>query len=122
MRDLSYFKIDSTIDEVRLLKEETLKSMIKSKATENASLFLNSSIGSKSQAYKELKLSFYLSSQSEVPIETAKFIAKVQSHMIESIKKNFQSHYKPDFVCNSCKISQCDQSHLLYCSKSIESN
>ena len=96
--------------------------MIKAKATENALLFLNSSIGSKSQAYKELKLSFYLSSQSEVPIETAKFIAKVQSHMIESIKMNFQSHYKPNLVCNSCKISQCDQSHLLYCSKLIGSN
>ena len=62
------FKIDSTIDEIRLIKEETWKSIIKSKATENALLVLNSSIQRKSQACKELKLSYYLSSQSEVPI------------------------------------------------------
>ena len=111
IKDLSDFKINRTMDEIRLIKEETWKSIIKSKATENALYFLNSTIGSKSQSYKELKLSHFLSSQSEVPIETAKFIAKVQTHMVENIKMNFQGNFKPNFLCNSCKISQCDQAH-----------
>ena len=42
--------------------------------------------------------------------------------MVENIKMNFQGNYKPNFLCNSCKISQCDQAHLLYCKKLIGSN
>ena len=56
------------------------------------------------------------------PIETAKFIAKVQTHMVESVKTNFPSNHKPDLVCNSCRISECSQSHLLYCPELIGSN
>ena len=55
-------------------------------------------------------------------METAKFIAKTQSHMIETVKTNFQSYYKPNLLCNACLISECNQPHLLYCKKLIGSN
>ena len=90
LKDLSEFGINQTLSEIRLTKKETWKSMIRSKAIENALKYLNSTRGSKSQAYKELKMSNFLTSHSEVPIETAKFIAKIQSHMVESIKCIFK--------------------------------
>ena len=96
--------------------------MVKSKTTEHALIYLNSRIGSKSQNYKELKISSFLSSESEVPFETAKFIAKIQTHMVETVRLNFQGFYKPNLICQSCKISECSQSHLLSCKMLIGSN
>ena len=64
-----------------------------------------------------------LSSHNEdTPIETAQFIAKIQTHMLETVKTNFKEAYKPNFVCKSCNLGECKQSHLLYCSKLIGSN
>ena len=65
---------------------------------------------------------FLSSGDHEIPIETAKFIAKVQAHMVETIKMNFQSNFKNNFICDLCKISVCNQAHLLYCCKLIGSN
>ena len=42
--------------------------------------------------------------------------------MVETVKLNFQAFYKPNFICNSCLLSDCNQSHLLYCPKLIGSN
>ena len=42
--------------------------------------------------------------------------------MIETVKMNFKETYKPDLVCKSCSLSECNQSHLLNCSKLIGSN
>ena len=122
MQDLRDFKIEKTIKELGLIKKETWKEFIKLKGNENAIKYLNSKIGTKSHKYKELKISNFLSSQSEVPIETAKFIAKIQTHMVENVKMNFQGNYQPNFVCNSCHISECNQFHLLYCKELIGSN
>ena len=55
-------------------------------------------------------------------METAKFIAKTQSHMIETVKTNYPGFYKPNLICNACLISECNQPHLLYCQKLIGSN
>ena len=96
---------------------------MKSKSTACALKFLNSIVGSKSHKYQELKISNYLSSQCEnISVETAKFIAKTQSHMIETVKSNFPGFYKPNLLCNICSISEWNQSHLLYCKKIIGSN
>ena len=68
-------------------------------------------------------MSYYLISQNEdMQVETAKFIAKAQSHMIETVKTNFSEYYKPNFVCNICLISESNQPHLLYCKKLLGSN
>ena len=94
----------------------------KKQNAENALKYLNSSIGSKSHVYV-LKMSNFLSSSYEdFSVETSKFIAKIQTHMVENIKMNFQGNYKPNFLCNSCKLHECNQSHLLYCSSLIGSN
>ena len=42
--------------------------------------------------------------------------------MIENIKLNFKEHCKPNLVCNSGNLYECDQKHLIDCSKLIESN
>ena len=68
-------------------------------------------------------MSNFLSSHSEeTTIEAAQFIAKVQSHMVETVRTNFKEKYNPDLICKSCHVSECNQSHLLYCSKLIGSN
>ena len=52
-------------------------------------------------------------------VNTACFIAKTQTYMIEIVKCNFKEKYRPNLICNSCMISECNQEHLLYW---IESN
>ena len=42
--------------------------------------------------------------------------------MIENIKNNFKELYKPNLLCDYCKISECDQKHLLECSELIGKN
>ena len=32
---------------------------------------------------------------------------------------NFKNEYKPHYSCKSCNLSECNQSHLLYCSALI---
>ena len=58
----------------------------------------------------------------DIPIETAKFIAKVQVLMVETINMNFQSNFKPNFCCDLCTMSECNQDHLMYCTKLIGSS
>ena len=97
-----------------LISEESWKSLVKLKTTHHALMFFNSITGSKSSKYKELRMSGYLSSQYDNDaLETAKFIAKLQSHMVEIVKANFPQHYKPNLLCNLCLLSECNQSHLL---------
>ena len=68
-------------------------------------------------------MSKLLSSENEdAPNETASFIAKVQSHMIETVRSNCPGTYKPYLVCKSCQISVCNQPHVLYCPKLIGNN
>ena len=68
-------------------------------------------------------MSPYLKSNNEdVSVITASFIAKIQTHMIENVKHNFKEHYKPNLICDSCKLGECDQKHLLECSQLIGKN
>ena len=107
VKDLSEFGIQKSLYDISLIREESWKSVVKTKTPEIALKYLNSITGSKSRKYEVLKMSNYLTSQNEyIPIETAKFIVKIQSHMVETVKINFQAFYKPN---------------LLYCSKLIGS-
>ena len=100
-----------------------LEISVKTKISEVALKYLNSITGSKSRKYEVSKMSKYLTSLNEnFPIETAKFIAQIQTHMVETLKPNFSAFYKPNLICNSCFLSKCNQSHLLYCPKLIGSN
>ena len=77
----------------------------------------------KSQLWKNKNFTFFLCPNlEEIPIDTEKFIAKVQSHMVKNMTINFPGKYKPNFICQSCKLTECNQSHLLYCSELIGSN
>ena len=70
-------------------------------------MYLNSFTGSKSRKYQEFRMSNYLSSQNKyVPVETAKFIAKIQSHIVETVKNNFQEYYNSNLVCSLCLLSE----------------
>ena len=42
--------------------------------------------------------------------------------MIENIKFNFKEHCKPNLLCNSCNLYECDQKYLIDYSKLIGSN
>ena len=42
--------------------------------------------------------------------------------MIEKVKMNYQQEYKPNFICSSCILKECNQSHLLDCEALIGSN
>ena len=123
IKDLSKFGITLTLEEIRLVPKEAWKSRIKTKSIELALAFLKSNQGSKSQQKVKLEMSPYLKSSIEdVSVQTASFIAKIQSHMVENIKLNYKEHYKPNLICDSCKISECDQKHLLECSELIGKN
>ena len=55
------------------------------------------------------------SQNKHISIEKNKFIAKIQTHMVETVKANFQAFYKPNIICNSSLPSEFNQSHVLYC-------
>ena len=55
--------------------------------------------------------------------EIAKFIAKTQCHMIETIKCNLKNQYKPNLNCDLCdKNTESIQAHLLDCPKLLGNN
>ena len=123
MKDLTKFEITLSMDEIRRIPKETWKLTIKTKTSELALALLNSNQGSKSQKKEAFEMSPYLKSNNEdVSVITASFIAKIQTHMIENVKHNFKEHYKPNLICDSCKLSECDQKHLLECSQLIGKN
>ena len=123
LKDLIDFQIDKTMNEICSYPIENWKQSIKLKTTQNALTYLNSKVGTKSHKYEKLQMSnFLLPNEEEIPIETAKFIAKIQTHMIETVKSNFPGEYKNDTLCNSCKSSECNQPHLIYCKSLIGSN
>ena len=123
LKDLNQFEINLSMEQIKQISKESWKCNIKKKSVDLALDFLNTDQGSKSQQKSELKMSPYLSCHNEgISLEKACFIAKTQTHMIENIKNNFKELYKPNLLCNSCKISECDQKHLLECSALIGKN
>ena len=106
LNDLTEFKIEDSMIEIRNYSIEKWKQSIKTKATTNALSYLNTNIGSKS--YEKLKMWYFLCSDNceDIPIELAKFIAKIQSHLVEKAKTNFSSQYKLNFICNSCQLKR----------------
>ena len=67
-------------------------------------------------------MSSFLCPNEHLKIDNAKFVAKIQCHMVETIKANFKQEYLPNFICKSCGLNECNQSHLLYCEALIGSN
>ena len=122
IKDLFEFGIEIPLEEIMKIPINVWKENVKLKTLENALIYLNSNIGSKSRPYTLLQMSPYLMPNEEVPIEIAKFIAKAQSNMIENVKMNFQQEYKPNFICNACMKNECNQPHLLYCPALLGSN
>ena len=102
LKDLEEFKINLSLIEVQNIPISQWKEKVKKQAIKNSLLYLNSKVGSKSRAYNELKMSSYLCPNDHTSIETAKFIAKTQCHMIETIKTNFKHKYEPNHICKSC--------------------
>ena len=56
-----------------------------------------------------------------VPIETAKFIAKVQCNIVEECLTNFKGIGKNE-LCNICNKVKLNKEHLLYCNELLEMN
>ena len=123
LKDLKKFNVNIPLEDIRHIPKEAWKKRIKQKSCELALLCLNSNQGSKSHQKEYLEMSPYLRSNKEdIPIKASSFIAKVQAHMVKNIKHNFKEHYKPNLKCDSCKLSECDQKHLLECPKLIGKN
>ena len=98
-----------------MFKKEARKIFIKHK--------LFSKVGFKSRKCQELKMSMFFSSPHEdKPIRTPKFINNIQTYMVEKMNIYFNETYKLGLFCNSCKLSERNQYHLLYCSMLIRSN
>ena len=72
--------------------------------------------------YTELKMSNFLCPHDEITIEVAKVVAKIQCHMVETVKINFKQELLTKLIRESCKTNECNQSHLLYCPALIGSN
>ena len=122
LKDLEDFEIKHSLIEIQNISISQWKEKVKVAATKSSLSYLNSKVGSKSRAYNELNMAKYLCPNDHTSIETAKFKAKTQCHMIETIKANFKHDYESNLNWNSCKLSECNQSHLIYCNALIGSN
>ena len=47
---------------------------------------------------------------------------KITKHPRLNIKKKLKEKYKPNLLCNLCKIHKCNQDHLLDCERLLWSN
>ena len=110
------------MDEIEKTLSEAWKKKVKTQTQINALSYLNSNLGSKSQAHTELEMSSSLCPNEHQTIETAKFVAKIQFFMVENIKANFKQEYLPNLICNSCEQNECNQFNLLYCEALIRGN
>ena len=98
------------------MKKEKYKCMIKEITIKNALMDLNENQGSKSRKYDCLKMAPYLCPNEEIFPEMAKFIARLQCHMVEEVKANYKSKYgEQNMNCSVCKVKKCTQQHLLEC-------
>ena len=87
------------MDEIRSMPEATQKQLVRSKSIAISLDFLNSNQGSKSRQYSELKMASYLCPNEEyMNVNTACFIAKTQTYMIENVKYNFREKYRPNLI------------------------
>ena len=111
------------MDEIRNILENLWKLKIKEISIKNALLLKNSNKGSKNRQYSELKMAAYLCpNEEEMDINTAKILEKIQTHMIINVKSNFKEQFKPNLVCNACKLNECNQRHPLECQALVGSN
>ena len=122
VKDLKEFNITISMNEIENTSSSLRKEKIKDQTNITALRYLNSKLGSKSQPHTELKMSSFLCPNEYLTIETAKFVAKVQCHMVETVKANFKQGNLNNLICNCCERSECNQSHLLYCEALIGSN
>ena len=60
--------------------------------------------------------------EEKMNIDIAKFLEKIQTHMIKNVKAIFKEQFKPDLVCSACKSNECNQRHLVECQALIGSN
>ena len=63
LKDLIEYGIEKSLEEIRVINEDSWKSLVKTKTTDIALKYLNSITGSKSRKYQELGMSNYLCSQ-----------------------------------------------------------
>ena len=81
-------QINVNFEEIQNISKFSWKKLVKRKSIENALTYLNLNQGSNSQKSNTLGMAPYLTSCNEdFEFKTSSFIAKVQTHMIESIKK-----------------------------------
>ena len=102
LKDIKEFEIVLSMDKIRTTPEREWKEKVKVKTIQLALAYLNSNVGSKSRKYTQLKMSLYLCPNDEIPVETAKFLDKTHSYMIEHVKIYFQQDHKGNLICNSC--------------------
>ena len=65
---------------------------------------------------------YLLPTENGISANLAKFIAQIQSQMIDGVKANFSRKYEGNLMCDSCKQSECNQQHLLECPVLIGKN
>ena len=123
MIDLKDYEIVNTFDYISQILNSVWKQRIKNKTLEIALKHLNSNQGSNILQYSELKMVNYLCpSNEEIHPDIAKFIIRIQCHMIEEVKYNWKNKYGTNLNCDNCENSECTQKHLLECPVLVRQN
>ena len=124
LKDLLKFEIKLTLDEIERLTVDNWKQIVKEKTHKITLEYLNSQKGGKTENFdfSEVAMIPYLLPNDDVTIQIAKFIVQIQCRIIREVKCNFRNDHKDNILCNTCKISDCTNSHLLSCFKLIGGN
>ena len=120
LKDLEVLQINLTMLEIEQMSEFKFKSLVKLKTDVQALQYLNEEKNKlkkiKNLIFSELKMAEYLlPSENCISANLAKFIAQIQSQMIDGVKANFSRKYEGNLMCDSCRKSECNQKHLLEC-------
>ena len=120
---MNTLEIKLSINNIKLMKKEDLKVLVKDACETKALEYLNK-VKAKHSKVRDIKHSKwetqgYLQPNKEyLSIHEAKFIFLLRTRMLD-VKANFENKYR-DKSCPNCETSEDTQTHLLECAKLID--
>ena len=113
---LDYLELKFNFDQIKLMKTENLKEIVKNAIRKKAIEYLNAKKADHSKvrdlAHTKWEMQPYLK-PNDIQTQEAKFIFQLRTRMVD-VRQNYGNRYS-ETICPNCKAAPDDQPHLLEC-------
>ena len=118
---LDYLELKLNFNQIKLMKTENLKEIVKNVIQKKAIEYLNAKKADHSKVmdltHNRWEMQPYLK-PNEIQIHEAKFIFQLRTRMVD-VRLNYRNRYS-DTICPNCKAAPDDQPHLLECTLLVD--